>query len=127
MAAIGRFQKGNEIFHAKVVDGELFRLHGEVIFRPCRGWKTFAGHEPTVKTVGYYRALLRSFQFEPPPASSIPPRLPCRNISRSRSLGLGIIRSGGRRAGEPCPRLRPARCRQNALAFGMAESYKKLL
>ena len=30
MAAIGRFQKGEEIFHAKIVDGELFRLHGDV-------------------------------------------------------------------------------------------------
>ncbi|HTX22122.1 MAG TPA: fumarylacetoacetate hydrolase family protein [Candidatus Aquilonibacter sp.] len=30
MAAIGRFQKGGEIFHAKVVDRELFRLRGEV-------------------------------------------------------------------------------------------------
>ncbi|MDB6027094.1 MAG: hypothetical protein JWM68_3317, partial [Verrucomicrobiales bacterium] len=26
MAAIGRFQKGDEIFYAKVVDGEIFRL-----------------------------------------------------------------------------------------------------
>ena len=30
MAAIGRFQKGDEIFYAKVVDGQLFRLHGDV-------------------------------------------------------------------------------------------------
>jgi 2-keto-4-pentenoate hydratase/2-oxohepta-3-ene-1,7-dioic acid hydratase in catechol pathway len=34
MAAIGRFQKGEEIFHAKVVDGELFRLRGEVFGSP---------------------------------------------------------------------------------------------
>jgi len=34
MAAIGRFQKGNEIFHAKVVDGELFRLRGDVFGSP---------------------------------------------------------------------------------------------
>jgi len=34
MAAIGRFQKGDEIFHAKVVDGELFRLHGDVFGSP---------------------------------------------------------------------------------------------
>ena len=34
MAAIGRFQRGNEIFHAKVVDGELFRLRGEVFGSP---------------------------------------------------------------------------------------------
>ena len=34
MAAIGRFQKGEEIFHAKVVDGEVFRLHGDVFGSP---------------------------------------------------------------------------------------------
>jgi 2-keto-4-pentenoate hydratase/2-oxohepta-3-ene-1,7-dioic acid hydratase in catechol pathway len=34
MSAIGRFQKGGEIFHAKVVDGELFRLRGDVFGSP---------------------------------------------------------------------------------------------
>ena len=34
MAAIGRFQKDGEIFHAKVVDGELFRVRGEVFGSP---------------------------------------------------------------------------------------------
>src|SRR5580700_9311604 len=34
MAAIGRFQKGEDIFYAKVVDGELFRLHGDVFGSP---------------------------------------------------------------------------------------------
>src|SRR4026208_2409973 len=34
MAAIGRFQKGEEIFHAKVVDGEIFRLQGDVFGSP---------------------------------------------------------------------------------------------
>lgn len=34
MAAIGRFQKGGEIFHAKIVDGELFRLRGDVFGSP---------------------------------------------------------------------------------------------
>ncbi|MGA3284515.1 MAG: fumarylacetoacetate hydrolase family protein [Verrucomicrobiota bacterium] len=34
MAAIGRFQKGDEIFHAKVVDGELFRLRGDMFGAP---------------------------------------------------------------------------------------------
>jgi 2-keto-4-pentenoate hydratase/2-oxohepta-3-ene-1,7-dioic acid hydratase in catechol pathway len=34
MAAIGRFQKGNEIFYAKVVEGELFRLRGDVFGNP---------------------------------------------------------------------------------------------
>lgn len=34
MAAIGRFQKGDDIFYAKVVDGELFKLKGEVYGSP---------------------------------------------------------------------------------------------
>ncbi len=34
MAAIGRFQSGDECFYAKVVDGELFRLRGDVFGSP---------------------------------------------------------------------------------------------
>jgi 2-keto-4-pentenoate hydratase/2-oxohepta-3-ene-1,7-dioic acid hydratase in catechol pathway len=34
MAAIGRFQKGDEVFYAKVVDGELFRLRGDMFGSP---------------------------------------------------------------------------------------------
>jgi len=34
MAAIGRFQKGDDVFHAKVVDGELFRLRDAVSGAP---------------------------------------------------------------------------------------------
>jgi 2-keto-4-pentenoate hydratase/2-oxohepta-3-ene-1,7-dioic acid hydratase in catechol pathway len=34
MAAIGRFQKGDEVFYAKVVDGELYRLRGDVFGSP---------------------------------------------------------------------------------------------
>src|SRR3954452_11746915 len=34
MAAIGRFQKGDDIFYAKVVDGELFCLRGGVFGSP---------------------------------------------------------------------------------------------
>jgi 2-keto-4-pentenoate hydratase/2-oxohepta-3-ene-1,7-dioic acid hydratase in catechol pathway len=34
MAAIGRFSKGDEIFYAKVVDGEIFRLRGDVFGSP---------------------------------------------------------------------------------------------
>ncbi len=34
MAAIGRFQKGDEIFYAKVVDGEIFRLRGDLFGSP---------------------------------------------------------------------------------------------
>lgn len=35
MAAIGRFQKGDEIFYAKVVDGELYKLRGDVFGSPA--------------------------------------------------------------------------------------------
>ncbi len=35
MAAIGRFQKGNDIFHAKVVEGELFRAEGDIFGSPA--------------------------------------------------------------------------------------------
>ncbi len=34
MAAIGRFQKSDDLFYAKVVDGELFRLEGDVFGSP---------------------------------------------------------------------------------------------
>jgi 2-keto-4-pentenoate hydratase/2-oxohepta-3-ene-1,7-dioic acid hydratase in catechol pathway len=34
MAAIGRFQKGEEVFYAKVVDGEIFRVQGDVFGSP---------------------------------------------------------------------------------------------
>ena len=34
MSAIGRFQKDNEVFYAKVVYGELFRLRGDVFGSP---------------------------------------------------------------------------------------------
>lgn len=34
MAAIGRFQKGDDIFYAKIVDGEIFRLNGDVFGSP---------------------------------------------------------------------------------------------
>ncbi len=55
MAAIGRFQKDNEIFHAKVVDGELFRVRGDVFGSPSfdrkatprKGVKTLVPVVPT--------------------------------------------------------------------------------
>jgi 2-keto-4-pentenoate hydratase/2-oxohepta-3-ene-1,7-dioic acid hydratase in catechol pathway len=55
MAAIGRFRKGGDIFHAKVVDGELFRLEGDVFGSPSfakkptprKGVKTLVPVEPT--------------------------------------------------------------------------------
>lgn len=34
MAAIGRFQKGDEVFYAKVIDGEVFRLKGDPFGSP---------------------------------------------------------------------------------------------
>ena len=34
MAAIGRFQKRGEVFHAKVVDGKLYRARGDVFGSP---------------------------------------------------------------------------------------------
>lgn len=34
MAAIGRFQKGDDVFHAKVVDGQLYPMHGELFGSP---------------------------------------------------------------------------------------------
>ncbi len=34
MATIGRFQKGDDIFHAKVVDGELYRVRGDIFGSP---------------------------------------------------------------------------------------------
>ena len=34
MAAIGRFQKADDIFYAKVVEGEIFRLQGDVFGAP---------------------------------------------------------------------------------------------
>lgn len=34
MATIGRFQKGADMFHAKVIDGEIYRLRGDVFGSP---------------------------------------------------------------------------------------------
>lgn len=55
MAAIGRFQKGDDIFYAKVVDGEIFRLHGDVFgspsfdkkATPLKGVKTLTPVQPS--------------------------------------------------------------------------------
>jgi 2-keto-4-pentenoate hydratase/2-oxohepta-3-ene-1,7-dioic acid hydratase in catechol pathway len=54
MAAIGRFRKGEDFFYAKVVDGELFRLEGDVFGShsfarkptPRKGVKTLVPVEP---------------------------------------------------------------------------------
>ena len=55
MAAIGRFQKGDEIFYAKVVDGEIFKLQGDVFgspsfdkkATPLKGVKTLTPVQPS--------------------------------------------------------------------------------
>ena len=55
MAAIGRFQKGEDIFHAKVVDGEIFKLQGDVFGSPSfekkptplKGVKTLTPVQPS--------------------------------------------------------------------------------
>ena len=56
MAAIGRFQKGDDTFHAKVVDGKLYKLKGDVFgshsfskrtIKPSRSIKTLAPVEPS--------------------------------------------------------------------------------
>jgi 2-keto-4-pentenoate hydratase/2-oxohepta-3-ene-1,7-dioic acid hydratase in catechol pathway len=79
MAAIGRFQKGEEIFHAKVVDGELFRLHGDVFGSPSfdrkpiprKGVKTLVPVLPTkIIAIGlnyadHVREMKREFSKEP--------------------------------------------------------------
>jgi len=55
MASIGRFQKGEDIFHAKVVDGNLYKLKGDVFGSPSfvkkglslKGIRTLTPVEPT--------------------------------------------------------------------------------
>ena len=63
MAAIGRFQKGDDIFHAKVVDGELFRLHGDVFGSPSFDKK----------------AMPRKTTYVPTTAHTIPTKIPAPN------------------------------------------------
>jgi 2-keto-4-pentenoate hydratase/2-oxohepta-3-ene-1,7-dioic acid hydratase in catechol pathway len=76
MAAIGRFAKGNEIFHAKVVDGEIFRLRGDVFGSPSferkptprKGVKTLVPVVPSkIIAVGLnYLDHAREMRFELP-------------------------------------------------------------
>lgn len=55
MAAIGRFRKGEDIFHAKVIDGELHRLKGDLFGSPTfekkvtprKGLRTLVPVEPS--------------------------------------------------------------------------------
>jgi 2-keto-4-pentenoate hydratase/2-oxohepta-3-ene-1,7-dioic acid hydratase in catechol pathway len=76
MAAIGRFQKGDDIFYAKVVDGELFKLKGDVFGSPSfakkstprKGIKTLIPVQPSkVIAVGLnYTDHARESGLEPP-------------------------------------------------------------
>jgi 2-keto-4-pentenoate hydratase/2-oxohepta-3-ene-1,7-dioic acid hydratase in catechol pathway len=79
MAAIGRFQKNDEVFHAKVVDGELFRLRGDVFGSPSfdkkptprRGVKTLVPVAPSkiiavgVNYLDHAREMNRELPREP--------------------------------------------------------------
>ena len=55
MAAIGRFQKGDDVFHAKIVEGKLYRLIRGVFGAPsferepthARGLETLPPVEPS--------------------------------------------------------------------------------
>jgi len=79
MAAIGRFQQSEEIFYAKVVDGELFRLRGDVFGSPAfdrrptprKGIKTLVPVVPTkiiavgVNYLDHAREMNRELPKEP--------------------------------------------------------------
>jgi 2-keto-4-pentenoate hydratase/2-oxohepta-3-ene-1,7-dioic acid hydratase in catechol pathway len=76
MAAIGRFQKGDDIFYAKVVDGDLYRLHGDVFGAPsfakrpmsCKGVKTLTPVNPSkIIAIGLNYADHAREQGKPPP------------------------------------------------------------
>ena len=76
MAAIGRFKKGDEVFYAQVVDGELFRLRGDVFGSPTydrqptrrKGIKTLVPVVPSkIIAVGInYADHAREMHREPP-------------------------------------------------------------
>ena len=77
MAAIGRFQKGDSIFYAKVVDGKLYKLKGDVFgspsfakrpITPSRGIRTLVPVEPNkVIAVGLnYADHARESNLKPP-------------------------------------------------------------
>ena len=79
MAAIGRFQKGDDVFHAKVVDGELFRAHGDIFGAPVfaktptprKGVKTLVPVQPSkiiavgVNYLDHAREMNRELPLEP--------------------------------------------------------------
>jgi 2-keto-4-pentenoate hydratase/2-oxohepta-3-ene-1,7-dioic acid hydratase in catechol pathway len=77
MAAIGRFQKGDDIFYAKVVDGELFRLKGDVYGSP-------------------------SFAKKPMPRKGVKTLTP---VSPSKVIAVGLNYSDhARESGKPLPK-----------------------
>lgn len=77
MAAIGRFQKGDEIFYAKVVDGELFKLIGDVFGSP-------------------------SFEKKPTPAKGVKTLVP---VEPSKIIAVGLnYADHARESGKPLPK-----------------------
>ena len=77
MAAIGRFQKGDDTFYAKVVDGKLYKLKGDVFgspsyakraVTPTRGIRTLTPVEPSkIIAVGLnYADHARESNLKPP-------------------------------------------------------------
>ena len=77
MASIGRFQKGEDIFYAKVVDGKLYKLKGDVFgspsyvkrpVTPTKGIRTLVPVEPSkIIAVGLnYADHARESNLKPP-------------------------------------------------------------
>jgi 2-keto-4-pentenoate hydratase/2-oxohepta-3-ene-1,7-dioic acid hydratase in catechol pathway len=77
MTAVGRFTRGNEIPHPKPVDGELFRLRGDIL-----GWPSFARKPMACKGV-----------------KTLVPVIPSKIIA----VGLNFIEQA-RETGKPLPR-----------------------
>jgi 2-keto-4-pentenoate hydratase/2-oxohepta-3-ene-1,7-dioic acid hydratase in catechol pathway len=77
MAAIGRFQKGDEIFHAKVLDGEVFRVRGDVFGAP-------------------------SFDKQPTPAKGLRTLIP---VAPTKVIAVGLnYADHARESGKPLPK-----------------------
>jgi 2-keto-4-pentenoate hydratase/2-oxohepta-3-ene-1,7-dioic acid hydratase in catechol pathway len=77
MAAIGRFQKGDEIYYAKVVDGEMFCLRGDVFGSP-------------------------SFDKKPTPSKGVRTLVP---VAPSKVIAVGLnYADHARESGKPLPK-----------------------
>lgn len=77
MAAIGRFQKGDDIFYAKVVEGELYRVIGDVFGSP-------------------------SFERQPTPAKGVKTLVP---VTPSKIIAVGLnYADHARESGKPLPK-----------------------